>query len=98
MTENPYATASIVFKLQYSFVKGIRIAIFCLNELEEKTRATTVFGNFVKQTKIMLLLAWSLRKVFFIGQNLKHVHVTYSFDERLIFFGLTLEYNCLFEV
>ena len=28
--------------------------------------------------------------MFFIGQNLKHFHVTYSFHELLIFFSLTL--------
>ena len=28
--------------------------------------------------------------MFFIGQNLKHVHMTYSFLELLIFFWLTL--------
>ena len=98
LTENPCATVSIVFKLQYSFVKGNRIVIFCLNELEEKTQTTTVLGSFVKQTKIILLLAWSFHKMFFIGQNLNNVHVTYSFDECLIFFWLILEYNCLFKV
>ena len=28
--------------------------------------------------------------MFFIGQNLKHVHMTYSFPELLIFFWLSL--------
>ena len=35
-------------------------------------------------------MAYSFQKMFFIGQNLKHVHMTYSFLELLIFFWLTL--------
>ena len=31
------------------------------------------------------------RKIFFTGQNLKHVHITYSFLELLIIFWFTLE-------
>ena len=37
-----------------------------------------------KQVKIKLSLAYIFRKMFFIGQNLKHVHMTYSFLELLI--------------
>ena len=33
--------------------------------------------------------------MFFIGQNLKHVHMAYSFLELLIFFWLTLDILCL---
>ena len=33
---------------------------------------------------------FSFRKMFFIGQNLKQVHVKCSFLELLIFFSLTL--------
>ena len=34
--------------------------------------------------------------MFFIGQNLKHVHMTYSFLELLIFFWLTqVDIDCL---
>ena len=33
-------------------------------------------------------MAYSFRKMFFIGQTLKHVHMTYSFLELLIFFWL----------
>ena len=34
--------------------------------------------------------------MFFIGQNLKYVHMTYSFLELLIFFWLTLvDIKCL---
>ena len=29
--------------------------------------------------------------MLFIGQNLKHIHMTYSFIELLIFFWLTLD-------
>ena len=35
-------------------------------------------------------MAYSFRKMLFIGQNWKHVHMTYSFLELLIFFWLTL--------
>ena len=38
-----------------------------------------------KQAIIKLSLAYSFRNMFFIGQNLKHVHMTYSFLELLIF-------------
>ena len=33
--------------------------------------------------------------MFFIGQNLKHVHMIYSVIELLIFFWLTLDISCL---
>ena len=33
--------------------------------------------------------------MFFISQNLKHVHMTYSVIELLIFFWLTLDIYCL---
>ena len=39
---------------------------------------------------IKLLLAHSFREMFFIKQNLKFVHMTYSFLELLIYFWLTL--------
>ena len=38
-------------------------------------------------------MAYSFRKIFFVGQNLKHVHMTYSFLELLIFFWLTLDHH-----
>ena len=37
-----------------------------------------------------LLLAYLFWNMFFIGQNLKHVHMTFSFLELLIFFWLPL--------
>ena len=41
-------------------------------------------------------MAYSFRKMFFIGQNLKHVHMTYYFLELLIFFWLTqVDIYCL---
>ena len=39
---------------------------------------------------IKLSVAYSFRRMFFIGQNLKHVLMTYSFLKLLIFFLLTL--------
>ena len=48
---------------------------------------------------IKFLLAYSFRKIFSIGQNLKHIHMTHSFFELLIFFWLTLVTKyLLFEV
>ena len=44
-----------------------------------------------KQAIIKLSLACSFRKMLFIGQNLKYVHMTYSFLELLIFFWLMLD-------
>ena len=35
-------------------------------------------------------MAYSFRKMFFIGENLKHVYMAYYFLEFLIFFWLTL--------
>ena len=39
---------------------------------------------------IKRLLAYSFREMFIIGQYSKHVHVTHSFHELLIFFWLAL--------
>ena len=39
----------------------------------------------------LFLLAYSFRKMPFIGQNLKYVLMTYSFVELLIFFLLILQ-------
>ena len=48
------------------------------------------------QAIIKLSLAYSFRKIFFIGQNLKHVHMTYSLLELLIFFWLAVvDIKCL---
>ena len=38
-----------------------------------------------KQAIINFSLAYSFQKMFIIGQNLKHVHMTESFFELLIF-------------
>ena len=59
-----------------------------LNKLGEKFRATIILGKFCKQAIMKLSLAYSFRKMFFIGQNLKLVHMAYSFLELLIFFYL----------
>ena len=42
-----------------------------------------------KQAIIKLSLTYSFQKMLFIGQNLNHVYMTYSFLELLIFFWLT---------
>ena len=54
-----------------------------LNKLGEKSHATIILGKFCKQAIMKLSLAYNFRKMFFIGQNLKHVHMTYSFLELL---------------
>ena len=38
-------------------------------------------------------MVYSFRKMFFIGQNLKHVHMTNSFLELLIFFCLEFYFS-----
>ena len=48
------------------------------------------FRKFGKQVIIKLFLTYSFRKIFIICQNLKLVHVKYSFHELLIFFWLAL--------
>ena len=69
-----------------SFVKRGRILLLSLKELGEKSRTRIILGKFCKQVIIKLSLAYSFRKMFLIGQNLKHVHMAYSFLELLIFF------------
>ena len=56
----------------------------------KKCNMGQLFSVICKQTIIELLLAYSFRKMLFIDQNLKHLHITYSFLERLIFVRLTL--------
>ena len=56
----------------------------------ERTRRKVVSDNYYrqicKQAIIKLLLSYSFRKIFFIGQNQEHVYMAYSFLEVLIFF------------
>ena len=59
-----------------------------LNELGEKLRGTIILCKFCKQAIVKLSLAYIFREMFFIDQNLKHVHMTHSFLELLIFFCL----------
>ena len=74
----------VVFKSGYVRVLSREVG-YLLNELGEKSRATIILGKFVNKQK------WHSHWLFFIGQNLKHVHMTYSFLELLTFFCLTLE-------
>ena len=46
--------------------------------------------NLVKQAIIKLLLAYTFRKMFIIGLNLKNGYLAYSFHELLIVFWLTV--------
>ena len=51
-------------------VKRGRIPLLSLNDPGEKSRATITRGKFCKHIIIKLSLAYSFRKMFFIGQNL----------------------------
>ena len=65
----------------------------------ERTRKKVASDNNSRQicerAIIKLSLAYSFRKMFFIGKNLKHVHMTYFFLELEIWFWLTLVIQCL---
>ena len=50
-----------------------------MNELGEKSGATIIVSTFVNKAILKFLLAYSFWKMVFIGQNLKHVHMTYYF-------------------
>ena len=62
-------------------------------------QAKVVSGNccrwFCKQAIAKLLLAYTFQKIFFIGYKLKHVHVTYSVHDFLIFFMINSN-KCFF--
>ena len=80
----------VIFKLGYVFCQERKDTSF---EFEWTRREVPSYNNsryICKQAIIKLSLAYSFRTKFFIGQNLKHVHMTYSFLELLIFFWLTL--------
>ena len=81
----------VIFKAGYFFVKRGRIPLLSLNKLGKKSQTTIILGKFCKQVIIKLSLAYTFRKMFPISQILKHVHITYSFHELLIFFRLTLD-------
>ena len=74
------------FQVRKRILSRGRIPLLSLNEHGEKSRATITLGKFCEQPIIKLPLAYGFRKMFFIGQNLKHVHMTYSFLELLILF------------
>ena len=58
--------------------------------IRQKVASDNNSRQFCKQAKIKLLFAFSFRKMFVIGQNLRQVHLNYFFHERLVFFWLTL--------
>ena len=51
-----------------------------------KNRNGNYFRKFCKQAILELILSYSFRIFFFIGQNLKRVHVAYHFNNFLISF------------
>ena len=98
---------SLVHKKNFSFIWQVvfKLGYVCQeswdtsSEFEWTLRKVASENNspqISKQGLIKLSLAYSFRKIFFIGQNLKHVHMTYSFLELLIFFWLTqVDIYCL---
>ena len=52
--------------------------LLILNELGEKSQGTITFGCFGKIAFYFYSLAFSFPEMFFIGQNLKQVPVTFS--------------------
>ena len=67
------------------FVKTGRITLLSFNELGQKSRAKIIISRFVNKPKSNSDWLIVFGK-FFIGQNIKHVHMTYSFLELLMFF------------
>ena len=69
------------------------------SEFERTLRKVTIDNNsrqICKQSIIKLSLAYTFWRIFFIGQNLNQVYMTYSFLELLIFFWLTeADIDCL---
>ena len=82
------------FRVRIHILSSDRIPLLSLNELWEVTRDNNS-RQICKQAIITLSLAYSFQKMFFIGQNLKHVHMAYSFLKLLIFFWLTRDISCL---
>ena len=80
----------VVFKLGYLFLHGRQDTSFEFEWTWRKVASDNYYRKICKQTIIKLLLTYSFQKMFFIGQNLKYVHMTYSFVKVLIFFWLTL--------
>ena len=81
----------VVLKLRYLFCQG-RLPLLSLNELGKKSQTTIILGKFVNKpsSNFYRINCYRFEKMLFIGQNLKHVHMTSSFLERLIFFWLIL--------
>ena len=80
----------VVLKLGYVFCQERQDTSFEFEWTQRKVVRDNNSWWICKQAIIKLSLAYSFRKMFFIGQNLKYVHMTYSFLELLIFFWLTL--------
>ena len=86
----------VVFKLGYVLCQERKDSSSEFEWTLRKVASDNNSWQICKQTIIKLSLAYIFRKMFFIGQNLKHVHMTYSFLELLIFFWLTqVDIDCL---
>ena len=100
---------SLVHKKNFSFIWQVvfKLGYVCQeswdtsSEFEWTLRKVASENNspqISKQGLIKLSLAYSFRKIFFIGQNLNDVHITYSFLELLIFFWFNSSRYWLFGV
>ena len=79
----------VVFKL--GDVKRGRIPLLSLNELWEKSQATTILGKFVKSHN-QTLIGLQFSGMLFIGQNLNRVHMTY----HILFLNFWSSFEILF--
>ena len=66
----------VVFGLGYVFCQERWDTSFEFEWTRRKVGRDNNSRQIYKQAIIKLLLAYSFRKIFFIGQNLKHVHMT----------------------
>ena len=80
----------VVFYSEYLFCQGRQDTSFQFDWTRRKVANNNYWRQICKQAIIILLFAYSLRKIFFVGKNSKYVPFTYSFLELLIFFLLTL--------
>ena len=89
-------TWQVVFKLGYVFCQERYDTSFEFEWTLRKVASDNNSWEIWKQTIIKLSSVYSFRKIFFIGQHLNHVHMTYSFLELLIFvWRYQVDIDCL---
>ena len=85
-----------VFKLGYVFCQDRKDTSTDFEWTLRKVASDNNSWSIYKQAIIKLSLAYSFWKMFFSGQNLNHVYMTYSFLELSILFWLTqVDIYCL---